>query len=133
MRRSVLTVIAIGLAFVAGHLLTSRQASVLGQNMGSGFAAVPGARGGQDLTGPYDVDPDWPKPMSQLPNHQNWTWGAVQGIFAESPDRVFIIQRGELPFVFTNLKTGEGLDSVLGWLLAVSGKQLVSHHSGHVD
>ena len=97
MRRSVLTVIAIGLAFVAGHLLTSRQASVLGQNMGSGFAAVPGARGGQDLTGPYDVDPDWPKPMSQLPNHQNWTWGAVEGIFAESPNRVFIAQRGELP------------------------------------
>ena len=44
-RRSVLTVLAIGLAFVMGHSLTSRQASVLGQNMvGSGFAAVPGAR-----------------------------------------------------------------------------------------
>ena len=102
MRRSVLTVIGIVLAFGVGHLLSNRQTSVLGQNVaGNGFAAVPGARGDQDLTGPYDVDPDWPKPMSQLPNHQNWTWGAVQGIFAESPDRVFIIQRGELPSAVT--------------------------------
>jgi hypothetical protein len=64
---------------------------------GTGFAAVPAAKGGQDFTGPYEVVPDWPKPISDLPGHQDWTWGAVQGIFAESPDRVFIIQRGELP------------------------------------
>ena len=37
------------------------------------------------------------KPLSQLPGHDNWTWGAVEGIFAESPNRVFIAQRGELP------------------------------------
>jgi hypothetical protein len=66
---------------------------------GAGFAAVPGAKGGQDFTGPYDVVPDWPKPLSDLPGHDGWSWGAVQGIFAESPDRVFIIQRGELPVV----------------------------------
>jgi len=64
---------------------------------GAGFAAVPGQKGGQDFTGPYEVVPDWPKPISDLPGHEGWTWGAVQGIFAESPDRVFIIQRGELP------------------------------------
>ena len=64
---------------------------------GAGFAAVPGAKGGQDFTGPYEVASDWPKPLSDLPGHEGWTWGAVQGIFAESPDRVFIIQRGELP------------------------------------
>src|SRR3990172_10275030 len=64
---------------------------------GAGFAAVPGEKGGQDLTGPYDVVANWPKPFSQLPGHENWTWGAVQGIFAESPNRVFIVQRGELP------------------------------------
>ena len=99
MRKAAWAVIVIAVVFM-GYLVTSRQPSVLGQSMpGGGFAAVPGARGGQDLTGPYDVDADWPKPMSQLPNHQNWTWGAVQGIFAESPDRVFIIQRGELPLL----------------------------------
>jgi len=61
------------------------------------FSAVPGAIGGQDQTGPYEVVPDWPKPLAQLDGHDDWTWGAVQGIFAESPDRVFILMRGELP------------------------------------
>jgi len=61
------------------------------------FAAIPGQIGGQDQTGPYEAVPDWPKPLSQLPGHADWTWGAVQGIFAESPDRVFVLMRGELP------------------------------------
>jgi sugar lactone lactonase YvrE len=61
------------------------------------FAAVPGQKGGQDVTGPYEVDAAWPKPLSQLPGHENWTWGAVQSIFAESPNRVFVLMRGELP------------------------------------
>ncbi len=63
----------------------------------TGIAAVAGERGGQDPTGPYEVVADWPKPLSQLPGHEKWTWGAMQGIFAESPNRVFILQRGELP------------------------------------
>lgn len=63
----------------------------------AGFAAVASQKGGQDQTGPYDVVADWPKPLSQLPGHEKWTWGAVQSIFAESPNRVFILQRGELP------------------------------------
>lgn len=62
-----------------------------------GFAAIPTQIGGQDQTGPYEPVPDWPKPLSQLPGHADWTFGAVQGIFAESPDRVFILMRGELP------------------------------------
>jgi len=76
----------------------SREQPVQGQSKpGSGFAAVPGEKGGWDLTGPYDVVRDWPKPMSQLPGHEKWGWGAVEGIFAESPNRIFIVQRGELP------------------------------------
>src|SRR5258708_39373295 len=71
---------------------------------GSGFAAVPDEKGGWDLTGPYQVVPNWPKPMSQLPGHEKWGWGAVEGIFAENPNRIFIVQRGELPVL-------AGLDS----------------------
>ena len=67
------------------------------QNGITGFAAVSGQKGGQDQTGPYEVVENWPKPLSQLKDHDNWTWGAVQGIFAESPNRVFLLQRGELP------------------------------------
>jgi peptidylamidoglycolate lyase len=62
-----------------------------------GFAAVAGEKGGQDQTGPYEVVADWPKPLSQLPGHEKWTFGAAQGIFAETPNRVFLLQRGELP------------------------------------
>jgi sugar lactone lactonase YvrE len=60
-------------------------------------AAVPGEKGGQDLFGAYDAVPTWPKPISSLPGHEKWTWGAGQSVFAESPNRVFILQRGELP------------------------------------
>ena len=49
-------------------------------------------KGGEDLTGPYEVVRNWPKPM-----HEGWTWGSVAAVWAESPDRVFIFQRGELP------------------------------------
>lgn len=50
----------------------------------------------QQVTGPYDVVPNWPKPLSSWPGHEGWTWGSTQGIFAENPNRIFIIQRGEL-------------------------------------
>ena len=61
------------------------------------YAAVPDAIGEQDLFGPYDVVPTWPKNLSTLPGHEKWTWGAAQGIFAESPNRVYLLARGELP------------------------------------
>ena len=32
-----------------------------------------------------------------LPGHDGWTYGAAQSVFAASPDRVFVLQRGELP------------------------------------
>jgi DNA-binding beta-propeller fold protein YncE len=49
------------------------------------------------VTGPYDVVADWPKDLSTLPGNEKWTWGAGQGVFAESPNRVFVVQRGQLP------------------------------------
>jgi sugar lactone lactonase YvrE len=61
------------------------------------IAAVPDQVGGQDVTGPYEVDTAWPKPISQLPDTKGWTWGAAQSIFAESSDRVFGLMRGLLP------------------------------------
>jgi hypothetical protein len=61
------------------------------------FAAVPGQLGGQDIWGGFEPDADWPKEISELPGHGDWTWGAGQSIFAESEDRVFALMRGELP------------------------------------
>jgi hypothetical protein len=68
-----------------------------GGNQGRGFAAVPGAIGSQDLTGPYEVVKDWPKDISTLPGNEKWTYGAGQGVFAESPNRIYMLFRGELP------------------------------------
>ena len=32
----------------------------------------------QLVTGPYRVDPNWPKPLAELfPEEKGWTWGAV--------------------------------------------------------
>jgi hypothetical protein len=64
---------------------------------GAGFAAVPGQKGGQDIFGPYEIVADWPKGFAAIPEHGDWTFAAVRGVFAESPDRVFAIQMGELP------------------------------------
>jgi sugar lactone lactonase YvrE len=59
----------------------------------------PGEKGGQDVFGAYEVVADWPKPLATLPDHAGWTYGAVQSVFAASPDRVFVLQRGELPVI----------------------------------
>jgi streptogramin lyase len=63
----------------------------------SGAPVFPGSSGGQDTFGHYEVVADWPKPLSQLPGHDAWTYGAMQSVFAESPDRIYVLQRGELP------------------------------------
>ena len=61
------------------------------------FAAVPSEKGGQDIFGAYDVVPDWPKDISKAPGNEGWTFGAGQSVFAENPNRVFVLQRGMLP------------------------------------
>jgi hypothetical protein len=56
--------------------------------------------GGQDEFGPYDVVDNWPQPLQDGPDgvkHEGWTWGSTGAIWAETPDRIWIAQRGELP------------------------------------
>jgi len=57
----------------------------------------PGRKGGQDTFGHYAVVANWPRPLAELEGHEGWTFGAVQSVFAESADRVYVLQRGELP------------------------------------
>src|SRR5918999_4334939 len=49
-------------------------------------------RGGEDETGPYEVVPNWPQPLAQ----PGYALGSQGGVFAESPDRVFLVNRGEI-------------------------------------
>ena len=84
--------------FFAGLLLEKKMRSVEAQGKTNfSAAAIAGEKNTQDVWGPYEVVPDWPKPLTSLPGHEKWTWGAVESVFAESANRVFILERGELP------------------------------------
>jgi hypothetical protein len=64
---------------------------------GAGYSAVAGAVGTEDVTGPYEIVQGWPKDVSTLPGNAKWTYGAGEGVFAESPNRILMLFRGELP------------------------------------
>src|SRR3990172_11130472 len=49
-------------------------------------------------TGPYQVAADWPKPLPDTRHsHEGWTWGAFGSVYAETPDRIWVAMRGDLP------------------------------------
>ena len=75
-----------GFVFVLATALAVATASLYSQQ------AIQG-KGGDWATGPYDVVEGWP----DNPCSEGYTFGSTGGIFAESPDRVFIFQRGCLP------------------------------------
>jgi hypothetical protein len=95
----ILIAVAMAVAdFFAGFVLEKRVRGVEAQGKSTfSAAAIAGEKNTQDPWGPYEVVPDWPKPLTSLPGHEKWTWGAVESVFAESPNRVFILERGELP------------------------------------
>ena len=66
--------------------------SSLGFNRRTGLRRHGTHKGGEDETGPYEVVSNWPQPL----HNDGWSWGSVAGVWAETPDRVFVFQRGEL-------------------------------------
>ena len=57
-------------------------------------------KGGQEEFGPYELVENWLQPLPDGDDgvkHEGWTWGSVGAVFAETPDRIWIAQRGELP------------------------------------
>src|SRR5579863_3262144 len=91
-----LLMVAIGIGI--GLTISGRLAPVAAKSKpGTGYAAVPGAVGSEDVTGPYDVVKNWPQDISTLPRNEKWTYGAGENVFAESPDRIYMLFRGELP------------------------------------
>ncbi len=102
MKRRSLKVVGVCMATCAAVFVAGCTGTVEGQEEGympgEGFAAVPGLKGGQDVFGPYDPVEGWPKPLAEsLPDHEGWTWSQATDVFAESPDRVIVAQKGELP------------------------------------
>jgi peptidylamidoglycolate lyase len=67
--------------------------------MGLGAAVVSSqekVKGGDDVTGPYELVEGWPDQKGVCGDHQ---FGSTAGVWAQSPDRVFIFQRGCLPII----------------------------------
>ncbi len=104
-RNRIIVVICAGLLAIV--MLNSRMSTAQEQHPpGTGFAAIPGLKGGQDAFGPYEVVENWPKPMGEsLPGHDDWTWSVTMDVFAESPDRVFLVQKGELLLIEDRAET----------------------------
>ena len=66
----------------------------------TGTPAASQEKGGQEEFGSYEVVENWLQPLPDGPDgvkHEGWTWGSVGAIYAETPDRIWIAQRGELP------------------------------------
>ena len=59
---------------------------------GTGFVAIPGQKGGQDIFGAYEIDADWPKDLSTIPGHEDWTFGQA---------RAFLL-RARIVFLYCN-------------------------------
>src|SRR4029078_1505284 len=62
-------------------------------------------KGGGDETGAYQVVENWLKPRPG--REENYVSSSIVAIFAESPNRVFVVQRGELPLPM-GVKPGPG-------------------------
>lgn len=59
------------------------------------FSAAANAqmKGGDDITGPYDVVAGWPENVCG----DGWQIGSTGGVWAEHADRIYVLQRGCLP------------------------------------
>jgi hypothetical protein len=80
---------------VIGVMTLARHERLVAAQQQASKAVDPANPSDEMVDGPYRVDPNWPK----FPGPKGWTWGAVQGIFAQNPDRIFVAMRGELPDV----------------------------------
>src|SRR6476659_3549182 len=78
MKGKTLNIAITGVVCLTAILLSNRLGLLNGQEAkvpGSGFAAVPGQKGGQDVFGPYDPVQNWEKPLAEsLPELKGWTF-----------------------------------------------------------
>lgn len=58
-------------------------------------------KGGQELSGPYEVVANWPQP---LPGHEQWHTGRGAAVHAASPDRIYVAVTGEIPADYQGLR-----------------------------
>ena len=83
----ILVVASVGAA--AGQRSPQRPVERL-EDVVANYPLTPDEKGGLGETGPYVVVPNHFKP----PLPEGWSWGPLSGIYAESPDRVYVYGRG---------------------------------------
>src|ERR1700722_16584326 len=109
MKHETLKIVATCTTLLAIVMVSNRIGNLQGQTKnlpGEGFAAVPGQKGGEDVFGPYDPVQNWPMPLSEsIPDLKGWSFSQATYVFPETPDRVFVAQKGLLPELPKNLKT----------------------------
>jgi sugar lactone lactonase YvrE len=81
------------------NLLIFGLAALLATALLRGQTAELSEKGSEDVSGPYEVDPHWPQAISP-----ELTWGRTSYVYAESPDRVFVIQSGMVPWSWKKLR-----------------------------
>jgi peptidylamidoglycolate lyase len=87
MRRFVVSLVALlGMSAILSSPVSLQQR----QGQGQGFVEQ---RGGFDVSGPYEVDQNWPKKTWPAPG---FIWGSQAGVYPESADKVFLVSRGEI-------------------------------------
>jgi DNA-binding beta-propeller fold protein YncE len=102
-RASIASATVVAILLAACERGDSQPSSSAAANAGPAAPAASAARSErwsyQDWpTGPYKVAESWPKPLPDTRHsHDGWTWGSFGGVYAESPDRIWIAMRGELP------------------------------------
>src|SRR5438067_12938749 len=67
-------------------------------------------KGGEDESGPYVAAQGWPSSWAQ----KGYIPGSQPGVFAESPNRIFIVARGELKLPDTLPRAFNGIWGSLG-------------------
>ncbi|MDE0395867.1 MAG: hypothetical protein OYK82_13935 [Gammaproteobacteria bacterium] len=77
---------------VASEPGTMSEAPMAGAQMGMA------AHDGQELYGHYMQPEPFPQPLPDTDHsHDGWTWGSMAAVYAETPDKIWIAMRGELP------------------------------------
>jgi hypothetical protein len=97
MRKHAAVMAAVLFSLMLLFLFGLRLSPAQGQMQSPEVAGAVPEKGGQEQSGQYEVVRDWPKPLTSLPGHDKWTWGSPEGIFPQNPNRIYVVERGELP------------------------------------
>src|ERR1700746_1451702 len=94
MRISNSALVALAVVFAVSMLSAPvpMQQSQIEKDAGLGVLSSNSQKGGEEETGPYEVVPKWPQPFAR----SGYIQGSQGGVFAESPNRVFMANRGEI-------------------------------------